>query len=424
MIDLQTKELDEIALSNFLTYLKFPTVHPNPNYGPAVDWLLSVGRELNLDCDVVEIFPDNPILIMCWKGRNPNLPAILLNSHMDVVPVVADKWDHPPFGGVLSEDGKIFGRGTQDMKCVGIQQLEAIRRLQKQGFSHPQRTIYITFVPDEELGGKLGMKPFVAGDGGPHKINFADLNIGFCLDEGIPSSTEDYLAFYDERFPCWVKVTFRGNAGHGLALISNTAAEKFRVFLNLAMSFRESEQFRLEKSDGQLTLGDITTINMTMLHGGVQCNVVPDQLSATFDVRLTPSVPFENFKEMLNKWAEEAGGQIEFEFLNTGVNLHQSVKFPTEENSRWWSTLVDVCKSVGINVQKRIFPGATDARFLRQYHLLPQSNTSTPIEAIGFTPIRHTPVLLHDHNEYVTKEEFLHGCQLYAKLVHALAELC
>lgn len=41
--------------------------------------------------------------------------SILLNSHMDVVPVFEEYWIVPPFSGEI-RDGKIYGRGTQDMK--------------------------------------------------------------------------------------------------------------------------------------------------------------------------------------------------------------------------------------------------------------------------------------------------------------------
>lgn len=44
-----------------------------------------------------------------------NEKAILLNSHMDVVPVFEEYWIVPPFSGEI-RDGKIYGRGTQDMK--------------------------------------------------------------------------------------------------------------------------------------------------------------------------------------------------------------------------------------------------------------------------------------------------------------------
>ncbi|CAH8643015.1 unnamed protein product [Heterobilharzia americana] len=249
------------------------------------------------------------------------------------------------------------------------------------------------------------------------------MNIGFCLDEGIPSTSEDYLAFYDERRPVWVNVHFYGNAGHGLSLIENTAAEKFQIFLNHVYVFRKEEKVRLENSQGKLTLGDITTVNMTMMSGGVQHNVVPGKLSASFDIRLTPSFSLDSLKEKLGQWALNAGGQIEFEFINTGVELKQSVVVPDESNNPWWSTLTNVCSKYASKVQKRIFPGGTDARFVREYHLLPHVKNGRPIQAIGFSPIRNTPVLLHDHNEYLDKAEFIRGCHLYSDLVQHLGEL-
>ncbi|KAK4475957.1 hypothetical protein MN116_001195 [Schistosoma mekongi] len=427
MSDIDEKLLDEIAVKNFIRYLQFTTVHPNPCYQPAVEWLVKLGQELELVCNIVELVPSNPIVIMRWEGYQPELPAIMLNSHMDVVPVVEKKWSYPPFSGVITPDGKIYGRGTQDMKSVGIQQLEAVRRLKSRGCRQLRRTVFITFVPDEELGGVKGMKPFVAkynkSISNFEEISFPDMNVGFCLDEGIPSCSEDYLAFYDERRPIWLNVHFYGNAGHGLALIENTAAEKFRIFLNHIYNFRMEEKLRLENSQGKLTLGDITTVNMTMVDGGVQHNVVPEQLSASFDIRLTPSLSLNDFKKKLDQWTSNAGGQIEFEFINTGVDLKQSVVIPDESTNPWWATLVNVCSKYGSKVQKRIFPGGTDARFIREYHLLPHVINREPILAIGFSPIKNTPVLLHDHDEYLDKSEFLCGCRLYSDLVQALGEL-
>lgn len=55
-------------------------------------------------------------------------------------------WKYEPFGGEMDEDGNIYGRGAQDMKCVGIQYVEALRRLIQNGQKF-KRTIHVTFVP-------------------------------------------------------------------------------------------------------------------------------------------------------------------------------------------------------------------------------------------------------------------------------------
>lgn len=64
---------------------------------------------------------------------------------MDVVPVVERSWKHEPFGAEI-DDGKIFARGTQDMKSVGMQYLSAIKALKESG-ARLKRTIHVTFVP-------------------------------------------------------------------------------------------------------------------------------------------------------------------------------------------------------------------------------------------------------------------------------------
>ena len=84
----------------------------------------------------------------------------MLNSHTDVVQVFPESWIHEPFSAFKDEKGNIYGRGTQDMKCVGIQHIEAVRRLKKSG-KRFKRTIHLTFVPDEEVGGSDGMQKYV-----------------------------------------------------------------------------------------------------------------------------------------------------------------------------------------------------------------------------------------------------------------------
>jgi aminoacylase len=57
-----------------------------------------------------------------------------------------------------------------------------------------------------------------------------------------------------------------------------------------------------------------------------------------------------------------------------------------------------------------IFPAATDSRFLR----------ALGIKAIGFSPMRNSPILLHEHDEYLDTDVFVEGCAVYEKLLLAL----
>jgi aminoacylase len=95
-----------------------------------------------------------------------------------VVPVFEEFWTHKPFAADIDDDGKIFARGSQDMKCVGMQFLAAVRFFKRNGVQF-KRTLHLTFVPEEEIGGVDGMREFVHMDG------FKSLNAGFSLDEGL-----------------------------------------------------------------------------------------------------------------------------------------------------------------------------------------------------------------------------------------------
>lgn len=112
---------------------------------------------------------------------------------MDVVPVFEERWTRAPFGAEIDDQGKIYARGSQDTKCLGTMFLAAIRALKRDGINQLKRTIHVTFVPDEEVGGALGMKAFVKSEA------FKEMNIGFSMDEACVSEENDYFVFNAER---------------------------------------------------------------------------------------------------------------------------------------------------------------------------------------------------------------------------------
>jgi len=123
-------------------------------------------------------------LLYRWEGSDPSLRPYLLASHLDVVPTPTETlsaWDVDPFSGEL-RDGFVYGRGTIDDKCGVIALLAACEDLLTQGF-HPQRTIYLAFGHDEEIGGK-GALAIV------NLLQKRDIRLEFVLDEGLPIMTE------------------------------------------------------------------------------------------------------------------------------------------------------------------------------------------------------------------------------------------
>ncbi|XP_016959782.1 aminoacylase-1 [Drosophila biarmipes] len=386
----------------FREYLRIPSVHPNPDYEPCVEFLKSQANDLGLPIKVYYPFDkQNPVVVLTWEGTEKELPSILLNSHMDVVPVFPENWTHPPFGADIDEEGRIFARGSQDMKCVGMQYLAAIRALKEKG-DRFKRTIHISFVPDEEVGGTKGMSPFVDSE------DFKLLNIGFSLDEGIASPTSEFPVFYAERTRKGVVFKISGSAGHGLLLMPNTAGEKLSYLTSKLMEFRAGQVKRL-KDNPELLIGDVTTINLTSVVGGVQSNVVPPLITANFDIRLSLDINVREFEANLAKWCEEAGGDIEFE-ISRRDHIPPTV---TDDSNPFWVAFKNATEELGLATKLQVFPGGTDSRYIRK----------VGIPALGFSPMNNTPVLLHDHDEFIKADTYLKGVEIYQKIIANLADV-
>ncbi|KAF9422554.1 hypothetical protein HW555_001758 [Spodoptera exigua] len=213
------------SVTNLRNYLRIRSVHPNINYDECITYLRGQAAEMGLSVQVHEPLPKKPILVMTWPGLEPNLPSVLLNSHMDVVPVFEKSWSHPPFEARLV-DGVIYGRGVQDMKSVAVQYIEAVKKLKANGI-RLKRTLHLSFVPDEEIGGGPGMGKFVQTEA------FKNLNVGFALDEGMASATDEYLIYNGERTIWHMKIICPGKSGHGSLLLPDNSGEKVRIKIKL-----------------------------------------------------------------------------------------------------------------------------------------------------------------------------------------------
>ncbi|XP_051874484.1 aminoacylase-1A-like [Pristis pectinata] len=397
---IQEEEHPSVGL--FREYLRIRTVHPQPDYDGAIEFLERLGTELGLLCKKIEIGPGLRILILTWEGTDPKLKSILLNSHMDVVPVFEEHWKFDPFAAQKDEEGNIYGRGAQDMKCVTIQYLEAIRRLKSEGKRFP-RTVHLSMVPDEEIGGYNGMGKLIKHE------EFRALNIGFALDEGLANPGDAFTVFYGERNVWWVSVRCPGSPGHGSRFIENNAGEKLRRVVNSFLDFREKEKKRLNQNEC-LTLGDVTTVNLTSLKGGVANNVVPDEFMAGFDIRIPPTVDLKAFEEQMKTWCQNAGEGVVYEFSQKTTNKQLT---SIDQSNPWWNAFNTASLQMNMTVQTEIFSAATDSRFIREM--------GYPV--IGFSPMNHTPILLHDHNEHLNERVFLTGISIYTNLIPALARV-
>ncbi|CAB4064527.1 ACY1 [Lepeophtheirus salmonis] len=397
------------SVTLFREYLRIKSVQPKPDYEGCMRFLEGRAKVMDLPYQIFEPVADKPLFIMTWKGSKPELPSLLLNSHTDVVPVFKESWKCDPFEAIKDDKGDIYARGTQDMKCVAIQHLEAIRRFKEDGKQY-ERTIHLSFVPDEEIGGKDGMVKLLC------RKEFHDLRLGFSLDEGIASGEDsDVIPVITEKETSGgLSLFVQGMQDTAQHLLKNTAAQKAQFLINKLLGFREEQRLKLE-SNPLATLGDVTSVNLTSMSGGVQANVVPQEFKIGFDIRVTPTTDLEEFNKMINDWCREAcvssGGD------GTGINTEYQAKFEgrevtsVAENDLWFQAFKKGVEKSNIKIDTRIFPGGTDSRYLREIG----------IPAFGFSPMPNTPMLLHDHNERLNENTFIRGIDIFYNIIDAMA---
>ena len=408
---------DAAALERFRAYLRMRTDHPNPTggYREAVQLLRSLAAAGGWGFRAVELAPGHPLVVITWPGARPELPSLVLNSHMDVVPAEAAKWSVDPWAAEL-RGGNVYGRGTQDMKSVGSQYVEALLRLRAAGFA-PTRTVHLLYVPDEEVGGGRGVKLLLADP------LIRALNVGLVLDEGLARAAPDGAmeVFYAEKKIWWLRVTATGVAGHGSRLMPGTAVPKLMRVVAAALAYREEQAALLEGGAagacgcGRVSLQDVTALNCTLLAAGdatrAQYNVVPTEAVAGFDVRVPVTTDLRAFQARVAAWcAQDEGVSWELVAGTDERALDHAVSAPEGYE---WELFQRAAAAAGVRLAApSVFPAATDSRWIR---------LALNVPCFGFSPIARTPVLLHDHDEHVSVDGFLAGIAVYERMVAVLA---
>ncbi len=398
------------------------------SYKEAANWLkLTLTNQLQggkggdvFACEIIEPVQNKPIVIGSIFGTEPSLPCIVLNGHYDVVPVAVEHWDVNPFEAVKTNEGRIYGRGTQDMKCVLIQYIVALGRSLKRGWV-PRRTIHLTFVPDEEIGGNHGMRKLLDS---PQWERMQP--VGLVLDEGLANTGEMFTVFNGERKSFWLCLEATGPTGHGSRFIENTAVPKLIEVCQKALAYREEERKRLGVEGGcahasSKKLGDVTTLNITMLKSGFfvgdkmerfVANTIPTVAQAGVDVRIPTTMSVKDLSDLLDEWCSDECVRWEFlPWFNASLKPH-CVSSTNRKENPFWGTFLDSMEEMGHKIEVEIFPAATDSRFVRELG----------IPSFGFSPIRRSPILLHEHNEYIDESVFIEGIGVYKKLLPRLAD--
>jgi carboxypeptidase PM20D1 len=264
-------------------------------------------------------------LLFTWQGKNDRLKPMLLMAHIDVVPVdptTESSWHHAPYSGEIA-DGYIWGRGAMDDKAGLMAILEAVEFLLTTNFQ-PERTTYLAFGDDEEIGGAGGAAKIAA------LLSSRRVELEYIVDEGLNIFT-GVIAGLDppaaligiaEKGYLSLQLSVETAAGHSAmpseqsaigiltgalqklqrapfpARLNQPTREMFE-FLGPEMSFDKKLVLAnlwlfspfLEKTLAQSPRTNAllrTTLAVTMFNAGIKENVLPSRASAVINLRIAP----------------------------------------------------------------------------------------------------------------------------------------
>ena len=209
-----------------------------------------------------------------WASIGPACAGgVVLSGHTDVVPVDGQHWSSPPFA-LKERDGRLYGRGTADMKGFLATILTLVPHFQRCDLQYP---IHLAFSYDEEVG-CLGVHGLI------EYLNGLEQQPALCL-VGEPTGMEVVIA---HKGKVALRCHVQGHAMHSsLAPYGVNAVEIAATLIH-----RWREMGRQITRDGPQDAGfDVafSTLHTGVIQGGTALNIVPDQCWFDLELRYVPA---------------------------------------------------------------------------------------------------------------------------------------
>jgi acetylornithine deacetylase/succinyl-diaminopimelate desuccinylase-like protein len=147
-------ELAEQTTEVLRRLIRFDTVNPPGDEGPAIEYLHDLLAEAGFDCELLAAEEGRPNLVARLRGGDSG-PVLGYLGHVDTVLATPSEWRHDPWSGDLA-DGFLWGRGALDMKSQVAAEVVAAAALARGGWRPACGELKVMCVADEETGGARG----------------------------------------------------------------------------------------------------------------------------------------------------------------------------------------------------------------------------------------------------------------------------
>ena len=406
MSEITYKVIEKVSAENVLNLasklIKVPSVNPP---GDTKEIAGVIKEHLGDNGISAELYEPSPgkVNVVARIGGGREEDALILNGHMDVVPVGDEtRWSFPPFSGEV-KNGFLLGRGASDMKggLAGIIEAFIAAARFEDEFKRP---VILTCVADEETGGRFGAK--------------------YLLENGITRGSSVLIAeptgldFINigEKGVLWSKIRIRGKPGHGslAPYVGENAITKTCEALQELLKVTEmrstlpgeldevvkfSREF-VERRGGKgvgIVL-DHVTINIGMIRGGVKVNVVPDLCEVELDMRLPIGLPSSRVIEFIKDVLKRYDGELEIV-----ASSEANYTSPSCEIVKALRKVI--LEILGLEARPFLQIASSDARFYRE----------KGIPTIHYGPGELETV--HGYDEKIRVDDLIKASKIYAGII-------
>jgi acetylornithine deacetylase/succinyl-diaminopimelate desuccinylase-like protein len=434
----------EEAIDLFKALLRVPTVNPPGNERPAAELLARLFEREGIAHQLVESPAGRTNLVarVSASGGNGARKPLLLNGHLDVVPVERAKWTHDPFGAVEA-DGCIWGRGAIDMKNMVAMSAMTLVLLKRAGVPL-ERDVIFAAVADEEAGSNHGAVHLVEKHAELVRAEYVLNEVGgHTLHMG---ARRYYPIQVAEKGICWFEIAAEGEPGHGsmphpenavvklaraIAKLGDTrlplhvtpVMERFLRTVAEGAPFPQKQLMPLlvqPKLAGHLL--DLlhravpdqarpiaamlsNTTSPTVLEAGAKVNVIPSRASAKVDGRVIPG-------QSIARFLDEVRAVIGDELSISVLESHEGATFPSDTPLYSAIERTLARHDPGAIPVPYMIPGFTDSFAYARLGAV----------CYGFSPVRLPPgmeftKMFHGHDERIPRDGFVWGARVLYELV-------
>ena len=431
------------AVDHLQNLVQIDTTNPPGNETLAAQYVADVLSSEGIRAHVLESGPGRGNVVARLRAvRDDGEGALLLLSHLDVVPAETERWRHPPFSGALA-DGYIWGRGALDTKNLTVMELMALLLLRRQGVPL-RRDVVLAATADEEAGGERGLGWLL----GEHSELLSDCT--YAINEGVGSGFQVgdrriYTCQAAEKGVCWMVLTAHGQTGHAAIPQAENAiqrigravarlgpssmplhpiplvSELMRTWLDALGPGLPSVDEILDGGADEVALAPYfgalarplnamlrNTTTPTLIEGGVRINVIPGEAQAQLDGRILPGMT-----------EEQVVREVEAVIDDPSIDVEARLFFPASDGGSdhdLFRTIAEIVVELdpGSVLVPYLMVGVSDARYLMK----------RGVKVCGFVPMREDPEalateLIHGDDERISVENLGFGVQALYRIVES-----